>query len=389
MSKFKKALSIGAIILTCSFIIATLPYYKTVIYKLPAPKPFAGDTFYNPYQTTGKQWIKANFHAHSIMHFGLANGDNTPEEMFAVYDSMHYDLACISNYNNILPNNYPKRYYLPAYEHGLNTGAIHRLVLNNQQADRFDFPFYQNVHHKQQVLNLQKSEDNLVGLTHPVFKTGYSKSDLKYLTNYDLFEGISVRATSIERWDEALSHGHPVWVIGNDDAHNTRFGTCGVCWTMVNVDSLTKDEVLKNLKSGNSYATRGWVGQEMNRIKGVSIDSNRYVLELEKKSDSIILKSDFGKTVAVATHANKISYTIQETDTYLRAELFDTEPWNNYTKTYLNPVVRTVDGTCPSNRATLEINKTKTWLWRMGFLIFQFVLGVAIVYLLKMILKIK
>jgi len=166
MSKFKKALSIGAIILTCSFIIATLPYYKTVIYKLPAPKPFAGDTFYNPYQTTGKQWIKANFHAHSIMHFGLANGDNTPEEMFAVYDSMHYDLACISNYNNILPNNYPKRYYLPAYEHGLNTGAIHRLVLNNQQADRFDFPFYQNVHHKQQVLNLQKSEDNLVGLTH-------------------------------------------------------------------------------------------------------------------------------------------------------------------------------------------------------------------------------
>jgi hypothetical protein len=365
------------------FLLATLPYYQTRIYNFSEPQPFTGDAFYNPYQTLGPHWVKANFHAHSILHFGLANGDNTPEEMYAVYDSMNYDLPCISNYNSILPDTYNRKLYLSAYEHGFNGGAIHQLVLNNKEALKFDFPFWQSLHHKQTVLEQQKSKDNIIVLAHPNYKTGYSANDLAYLTHYDLFEGISARASSIDLWDAALSHGHAVWVSGNDDAHNTRFGVCGVCWNLINTDSLTTEALVDNLNKGRTYATRGWIGQEMNQLVSLSVDSNVYSLVLQQASDSIILKSDGGKTVAVATQSDRISYTIPAEDSYVRAEIFDTESWNTYTKTYLNPVIRTPDGRLRQHGNTAEVNRFKSYAWRGGLLLFH-LLFIGLIYYLSL-----
>jgi hypothetical protein len=365
------------------FLLATLPYSQTRIYDFSEPQPFTGDAFYNPYQDLGPHWVKANFHAHSILHFGLANGDNTPEEMYAVYDSMNYQLACLSNYNSILPDTYNRKLYLSAYEHGFNGGAIHQLVLNNKEALKFDFPFWQTIHHKQTVLDKQKSKDNLIVLAHPNYKTGYSSHDLAYLTRYDLFEGISVRSTSIELWDEALSRGHAVWVSGNDDAHSTRFGVCGVCWNMINTDSLSPESLIDNLKKGRAYATRGWIGQEMNQLVSLLVDSNVYSLVLKHASDSIVLKSDGGKTVAVATQTDRISYAIPEGNTYVRAEIFDTEPWNSYTKTYLNPVIRTADGRLTKHGNTAEVNPFKTYAWRGGLFLLHLLLIGLVFYLYK------
>lgn len=98
MKKIGKIILASLILL---FLIGTLPYYWTNIFNFSEPKPFQGEVFYNPYKNISKSWIKANLHAHSILHHGLAYGQNTPEELFHVYDSMNYDLACISNYNNM------------------------------------------------------------------------------------------------------------------------------------------------------------------------------------------------------------------------------------------------------------------------------------------------
>ena len=159
MIKFSKVLIIATLGI---ILITSVPYYKTTIYNFTEPKPFSGHEFYNPYKNIGSQWIKANFHAHTIMHNGLANGENTPDELYTVYDSMKYDLPCISNYNSILPNLLNRHPFLTAYEHGLNGGAIHQLVLNNEQANRFDFPFWQSKHHKQFIINDQKNFCNKV-----------------------------------------------------------------------------------------------------------------------------------------------------------------------------------------------------------------------------------
>ena len=224
----------------------------------------------------------------------------------------------------------------------------------------FDFPLLQCLSHKQSIINTLKQKDALIALTHPSFKNSYHPDDLQYLTNYDFIEGLSPVATSVRAWDVALTNGHAVWVMGNDDSHSISDGSNGVCWTMINADSLSEESIKKSLQQGSFYATRGWLGQEMNRIISLKIVDGTYELLLEKASDSIILKTNRGQTVKTETGANKISYHIKSSDSYIRAEIYDTEPWNGYTRMYLNPVIRTPEGTLIKHNNVAEINVLKT-----------------------------
>jgi len=350
-------------------ILGSLPYYKTVVFDFQTGTPFTGSKFYNPYKTITNSWIKANFHAHSKLYFGLTNGENTPEEMYSRYDSLGYDLACISNYNSILPNNFNRNLYIPTYEHGRNFGTKHQLVINSNNVNNYDFFLFQNKHHKQAVINAQKETGELVVLAHANFKKGYSKKDMKLLNNYDLFEGVTVLASSIDLWDIALTNGHAVWITGSDDAHSNTIDKTGVCWTMINTTDTTEEDVINSLVRGASYAQRGWQAQEMHRIKKVSVNDGIYTLELSTKADSIILKSDFGKTVSIATNTNSISYNIQVKNTYVRAEIFESEIWNSYTKTYVNPVIRSENGEFNKHNNQNTKNVFKTWLVRFLILI--------------------
>jgi hypothetical protein len=95
------------------------------------------------------------------------------------------------------------------------------------------------------------------------------------------------------------------------------------------------------------------------------------MLELNGKADSIVLKSDFGKTVAAIAGVERISYQIQAENSYVRAEIFDTEEWNTYTKIYLNPVIRTETGALVKHNNKVEPNMLKTWLFRLILFLFQ------------------
>jgi glutaredoxin-related protein len=354
-----KGLKITAKVLLSLFFLSTLPYYNTVFYSFVPNKPFSGNVFYNPYQDINREWIKANFHAHSELLLGLTNGDNTMKQMFEKYDSLHYDLPCLSNYNS-LTLNHDRDFYTSVYEHGLNLGFTHQLVINSSTASMFDYPFFQFTSGKQYVINKLKTEDNLIALAHPSFKTGYGLDELEVLNNYDLMEVVSPRATSIEHWDKALTSGKIVWAIGNDDSHSNLDEHCGVVWTMINVVKRDNNAVIESLKKGNCYATKGWFGQEMNELKSVTIHDNKYQLELMQNADSITLFSDNGKVVATATNTNKISYNILSENSYVRAEIFETEEWNTYTKMYINPVLRTLNGTIDVSIVKQQISWIKT-----------------------------
>lgn len=257
------------------------------------------------------------------------------------------------------------------------------MVLNSSKENAFDFPFWQSKNHKQTVINQQKKDDNIIILAHPRFKTGYTENELALLCNYDMFEGVSPRATSIDLWDQALSNGHAVWISGNDDSHKIKFGTCGVCWNMINVDTTSTEALLNSLFAGRTYATRGWVGQNMNKLVSITTDSAVYRIKLLHASDSIILKSDGGKTVAFTINSNQLTYTIKESDSYLRAEIYDTESWNTYTRVYLNPVVRTPNGELIKHSTKASVNKLKTYLWRFGLLLFHLLLLISVYTLIK------
>ena len=349
--------------------LAALPYYYSCIYTFTESKPFAGKLFYNPYEQLNNKWVKVNFHAHTKLAGGIANGKNTSEEMLAAYDSIGYDLPCISNYNSILKTD--RVPYISDFEHGFNMGFVHQLVLNNKSANWFDYPLYQSVHHKQFMLNHVKKDNNLIALAHPNFKLGYSNDDLRVLTNYDLMEVLSRTATSVVSWDAALSSGHAVWAIGNDDSHEADINSIGVCWTSINVKENTSKSILSNLKKGNCVATRGWRGQNMQEVNFVKVDNGKVSIGLNSKADSIVLKSDLGKTVAFVVNDSIIEYQMKKNNTYVRAEIFETEQWNNYTRMYLNPIVRSKDGSFVAHNNKAEVSYFWTVLYWLGIMIFQ------------------
>lgn len=337
------------------FVLITVPNYNSVLYKFNESHKFQGEQFYNPYANINGTWIKANLHAHARAYAGASKGENTAGEMLHKYDSLKYYLACISNYN-FVQDSISGYNYLPVYEHGFNWLWVHQNVINETQAKPFDFPFLQLRSNKQFIINRLKTENNLVALNHPNHKNAYSTKDLKYLNNYNLFEGISEFAKSIKQWDSALSYGHAVWIVGNDDSHDLSDYHVGICWNMIHVDTINNESILQSLKKGTSYATKGWLGQEMNRVKAVKVEDGFFKLKLRNKADSITLISDDGVVVAMASKLDTLSYKIKPENTYLRTEIFETEPWNGYTKMYLNPVIRTDNGKLVQHKNINEVN---------------------------------
>ncbi|HAF29220.1 MAG TPA: hypothetical protein DCG75_09255 [Bacteroidales bacterium] len=351
------------------FILLTIPNYYSVIYKFNKGHKFEGEQFYNPYANINGTWIKANLHAHARAYAGASKGENTAKEMLHKYDSLKYYLACISNYN-FVQDSIPGHNYLPVYEHGFNWLWVHQNVINETQARPFDFPFLQLRSNKQFMINRLKSKDNLISLNHPNHKRAYKNSDLKYLNNYDLIEGISEFAKSIKQWDSVLSHGHAVWIVGNDDSHDLSDYHVGICWNMIHVDTINNESILQSLQKGASYATKGWLGQEMNRVKAVKVEDGFFKLKLRNKADSITLISDNGVIVAMASKVDTLSYKIKTENTYLRTEIFETEPWNGYTKMYLNPVIRTNSEKLIQHNNTNEISYFLSGLyWSVLFLL--------------------
>ena len=342
--------------------IASIPYYNVVFYSFTPNAPFSGEQFYNPYANIKENWIKANFHAHSRLALGLTSGRNSAEEMYETYDSLHYDLPSMSNYNSLTDNS-ERDFYLDVYEHGLNLVATHQLVLNAEDATKFDYPLFQLTSHKQYIINKLKTDDNLIALAHPTWKNSYSFSELELLQNYDLMEILSVNATSVQSWDKALSSGHVVWAIGNDDSHDNDDSNCGIAWTMIGVNQKDAQDVVKSLKEGHSYATRGWHAQEMNRLEEISVTDKIYRIKMEHPADSITLIGDRGEVLATATNKDALEYAIKKENTYVRAEVFETEEWNKYTKMYFNPVIRTVDGKIDTSLKEIEISWFKTILY--------------------------
>ena len=353
--------------------IASIPYYNVVFYSFEPNAPFSGEQFYNPYVNIKGNWIKANFHAHSKLLGGLLHGRNTSAEMYETYDSLHYDLPCLSNYNSLTDNS-DRDFYLDVYEHGINAAAAHQLVINAESATKFDYPLFQFTSHKQYIINKLKTENNLIALAHPSWKNSYAFSDLEVLQNYDLMEILSVNATSVHSWDHALSNGHVVWALGNDDAHDNEESSCGLAWTMIDVSEKTKENVVNSLKAGRSYATRGWLAQEMNRLEEISVTENTYRIKMERPADSITLISDRGEVVATAINTDVLEYVIKQENTYVRAEVFETEEWNGYTKMYFNPVIRNAEGKIDPSFTEIEISWFKTILYFIILLIINVLL---------------
>lgn len=171
------------------------------------------------------------------------------EELDSAYLAKGVEMGFVSNYHQFRKE--AQKEHLDVYEHGFNLKKVHKLAIGAEKVSYWDFPFWQNLSQKQFIINEIKRNNGLVALAHPNLKNGHSLEELKKLTNYEFIEIRSNYARAEKHWDMALSTGHKVWALANDDTHDIRKQVPG---TFYNVIPESKENLRNLLSQGSYYA---------------------------------------------------------------------------------------------------------------------------------------
>lgn len=355
-------------------------------YSFDEPKPFRGSYLHNPYKDMNPDnWIQANFHAHTRQFGGLANGRvNTNEMLDSAYSALGFDYIGISDYNKINYYDSVNPSFIPTYEHGYGIFKIHQLCIGAEKVRLLDYFAFQNLSMKQHTLNRLAKQTRLAIPAHPSFvKNGYLVEDMKYLSNYKLMEVLNGFRISTAHWDTALSNGHLVYLIGNDDSHDVNDITyMGRRFTMINAPENNPEQLMQALENGNavgvdfSVISDETLEQKIQRIK----KNLPYITQVELRGDTLLVSASkpffkirFIGQDGVELDAQKYKktgvYVIKQDDNYVRAELI----FNDWTRLYLNPITRHESSEIVKQRLD-KINYPKTIiLWTIYVFVILFV----------------
>jgi len=355
-------------------------YFTAPIYNFPVPRPFSGDKIYNPYQGMDSTlWRKANFHFHVHAWGGLTSGrNNTVEEFWKTYKKLGYEVPCISDYQQINTFNKDSSFYIPAYEHGFGIRKKHQVLLGAKKVLWFDYSLFQNVNHKQHILNLLRSRSEIVAIAHPDWEGGYSAKDMTLLSNYDLIEVLDNNWRSIPLWDDALSSGHPAFILADDDAHDiSNPYQIGRCCTFINSPTLHSADLLKSLKGGNAFGAeidmsegetfeqKAVKARNIPVLKGVEVRHDTLWVTASRQAMKFVFIGQTGTTKKLVRFTKEAGYKIQPGDTYIRTEIMFSNRYGDAgTVFYLNPVFR-YNRVHPDNSIRAEINYPRTWILRL------------------------
>ncbi|MBQ8222234.1 MAG: hypothetical protein IJZ87_02615 [Bacteroidales bacterium] len=351
-------------------------------YSFDEPKPFQGSYLHNPYKDMNPDnWIQSNFHAHTRQFGGLTNGRlNTNEMLDSVYSSLGFEHVGISDYNKINAYDSSNPSYIPAYEHGYGMFKIHQLCIGAEKVRALDYFAFQNLSMKQHTLNRLAKQTRLAIPAHPSFvKKGYLVEDMKYLSNYKLMEVLNGFRISTAHWDMALSNGHLVYLIGNDDSHDvTDITDVATRFTMINAPENETEQLLQALENGNAVGVDfpikydETLEQKINRlkkdlpyIKEVELHGDTLFVAASKPFSKIKFIGQEGKVLDVQKNNKSAFYVIQPEDNYVRTEL----RFKDGTTLYLNPITRHESDEIIKQRLD-KINYPKTiLLWSVYVLV--------------------
>ena len=329
------------------------------VYVFDEPVPFHGDYLLNPYQDIDSTyWKCCNFHGHTRQYGGMTNGRNNGN---AVYDSMYrlfgYDHVGISDYNKV--NAYEDGRdpgFIPGYEHGYNLWKTHQVCLGSKKVRRIDYFFYQTLSHKQHMLNKLGEQNRVVAVAHPSFVDGsYNIRDMKYLSNYKVLEVLNGFVNSPEHWDMALSNGHLVYLIADDDTHDVlKVNDIAMRITYLNAKDNDADQLYDALLDGKAVGIhfkldrKEKIEDKVARFKrdipylnSAKLNGSDFTVNVTKPirkaefigQNGIVLKEENNQNTDSVFNA---SYQIQPSDQYVRTVL----TFFDGTTMWLNPVTR-------------------------------------------------
>ena len=336
------------------------PYACSPVYRFDEPRPFAGTHILNPYANMAGRWQRVNLHAHGIAWGGLTNGKQPSAEVVRTYRALGYDVAGVSNYHSIATAAGVDT--LPVYEHGYNISKRHQLAIGARRVAWFDIPLWQGLSHQQFVIDRVKETADLVALVHPLTRDAYGRDNLRWLTRYELIEIVNGPFRSEAPWDAALSSGHAVWALGNDDTHDTDDPRrTAAAWTMVDAPSATTSAIVSGLRAGRAYTvSRNGNDPAPMDLTVTSVDVTDDTLRVTSAGPpaTFTFVGQNGVVRSIAKDVTSASYALEARDTYIRTIV--TAP---RTTVYLNPVLR-YDGRALSTSGGATVAPGPTWTLR-------------------------
>ena len=344
-------------------LVVLVPYARPPAYHFPEPAVFSGATLLNPYAEATPVWRRANLHAHAWAWNGLTNGRQTAQEIVDTYRRRGYAVAAVSDYHSIAANDGVDT--LPVYEHGYNIDKRHQLAIGARSVEWFDFPLWQSLADEQFVIDEVRAKSGLVALAHPTARDAYSLDDLRHLTGYQLLEVVNGPFVAEDSWDAALSSGHLIWAIADDDTHDLNDPRrSAVAWNMIGAATASTGDVVQALRMGRTYAVMR-TDEDPSPVEAVvpqvAVSGDTLTVSAGEPSTFLFIGQggDVRKTIKQATEA---AYTFTPADTYIRTVVRSPR-----TATFVNPIVRW-DGEHVPSPAAVE-NVTGTWLWRGLYLL--------------------
>jgi hypothetical protein len=350
-------------------------YASCPVYRFNEPVPFHGNYLHNPYQEIDSaQWRKYNFQVQSYAWGGITDGRlNSNALIDSIYHMLFYDYVATSDYQKINTHSADKEIYIPTYEHGFNIPKTHQVCIGANEVLWRDYPLFQTIHNKQHIIHLLKERSEIVSLAHPRLMDSYTLEDMKYLSGYDLIEVLNNLRVSIEHWDEALTYGHLVYLLANDDAHNVMNpNEVGRRFTLIHSSSLNHDSVVQALLSGKAYGVDFHriddepLTEKVGRIpkipflKSARLIGDSLVVKVSKPVYHIQFYGRRGELLKETDHISEAGYTIRPTDPYVRVQVHCYDA----TMLYLNPVTRH-ESPVIEKQQTAFVDEGKTWLVRI------------------------
>lgn len=384
--------ALGALILLL-LIVYFVIYAIAPVYKFPEYKPFAGKKIYNPYENIDSSaWKKGNFQVQSRVWGGITDGrSNSNEAIHTVYGLLGYDIIVTSDYMKINRFGEDEADYIPTYEHGYGIRKTHQVCIGSDKVNWIDYPFYANKHHKQHLLNILRENNQIVAIAHPSLRSGHTMDEMRILTNYDLIEVLNELKSSIGHWDAALSSGHKVFILSNDDAHDIFDPSeVGRKCTFINAASGRGPDVVQALKSGRAYGVdigytpgsdfveRAEIHKHIPQLDRVTVVNDTLTVKVSKKAKLFSFIGQDGIIKATVADTNRAVYNIASSDSYIRTEI----AYNDGTILYLNPVFR-YDGPAPADAELPVIDQSKTWVQRGVALIITIIVILIISQLMR------
>ena len=334
------------------FFAAAIPYALAPVYRFPPPQAFRGPALWNPYAHLSGPWQRANLHAHGHTWGGLTNGTHTDDEVVRAYRERGYSVAGISNYQWIAAQHGVPT--MPLYEHGFNISKEHQLAVGAREVEWLDFPLGTWINQKQYVLNRVGATSALVAIAHP--GTGYSEGDLYRLTGYQMMEVINGPFGFEELWDAALSSGHPIWALANDDIHDLRnVRRFAIAWNMIQASSADTPDILAALKAGRSYAV-SLVGEKADAaLSSVHVRDAMLTVSSTGVPATYMFVGQDGTLLQSSDQVMQATYAIRPDDTYVRTIIRTPNM-----VMFLNPILR-YDGTAVAVPVA-TVNTTLSWV---------------------------